>query len=124
MSHTPEQMIGMPLRECVELFGRAWAVRDIPTLESLLAPEYVHTDIQGRVFHRQDWLAYAMQQPHGTHVSFRDLEFHQYENTALVFGGNEIEGGSMGSAVIRFTQVWRANASGWQRLAFQATLCA
>ena len=112
----------LPLRECVETFGNAWAARDLPTLESLLAPEYVHTDIRGKVLRRQEWLAYAMQQPDGTQVSFRDMEFHEYGNIALVFGANEIDGGSIGPVVIRFTQVWRATEAGWQRLAFQATL--
>lgn len=111
------------LRECVELFGNAWAARDLATLELLLAPEYVHTDFEGRVLRRQDWLAYAMQQSHGKAVSFRDVEFHEYGNIALVVGANDIDGGSMGTTVIRFTQVWRATDLGWQRLAFQATLC-
>ena len=111
------------LRECVESFGHAWASRDFATLESLLAPEYVHTDFEGRVLRRQDWLAYAMQQSHGKAVSFRDMELYEYGNMALVLGANDIEGGSMGTTVIRFTQVWRATEFGWQRLAFQATLC-
>ena len=72
---------------------------------------------------RQDWLAYAMQQSHGKAVSFRDMELYEYGNMALVLGANDIEGGSIGTAVIRFTQVWRATEFGWQRLAFQATLC-
>ena len=111
------------LRECVESFGHAWATRDVAALESLLAPEYVHTDIKGRVLRRQEWLAYAMQQSHGKAVSFRDMELYEYGSMALVLDANDIGGGSLGRTVIRFTQVWRATEFGWQRLAFQATLC-
>lgn len=110
------------LSECVQAFGEAWAKRDIQTLDGLLAPGYVHTDFQGRVLRRAEWLAYANSQQHGNVLAFRDLEVTEYDTFGLVFGANEIEGGSMGASRIRFTQVWCRAGESWQRLAFQATL--
>jgi ketosteroid isomerase-like protein len=112
----------MTLRESVEAFGEAWAARDIEKLRSLLSPDYVHTDFEGRVFDRDAWLAYASKQTHGAALTFRDLEFREYGQFALVVGANEISGGTMGAATIRFTQLWRLTGEGWRRLAFQATV--
>lgn len=109
------------LLECVRAFGEAWARRDTATLESLLAPEYVHTDFEGRVLRRAEWLAYAEAQPHGSTVEFHDLEIIERGDFGVVIGANRIAGGSMGSSTIRFTQVWQRDELGWKRLAFQAT---
>lgn len=109
------------LSDCVRLFGEAWAARDIATLASLLAPGYVHTDFEGRVLRRAEWLAYAAVQPHGSSVEFDDVEVTEYGDLGVVTGANRIDGGSMGSSTIRFTQVWQRDGIGWKRLAFQAT---
>lgn len=110
------------LRDSVERFGRAWAARDIEALRAMLAPDYVHTDLEGRVFDREGWLAYAAQQAHGSAVSFHDVQYREYGSVAIVLGANGIVGGNMGEATIRFTQVWQLTVDGWRRLAFQATL--
>ncbi len=110
------------LRDSVEAFGRAWAARDMQKLRALLSPDYVHTDFEGRTFDRDSWLAYAAEQTHGDKVAFGGLELREYGPYALVLGANEITGGSMGCATIRFTQLWHRTGDGWRRLAFQATV--
>ena len=110
------------LRDSVQAFGEAWAKHDLKTLDALLAPEYVHTDIQGHVLRRAEWLAYAQSQQHGSNLTFRDLEVTDSGNFGVVLGANDISGGSIGVSSIRFTQVWRRTEGGWKRVAFQATL--
>ncbi len=109
------------LLNSVHAFGHAWARRDIPALQALLAPGYIHTDFEGRVFQRDQWLEYAASQEHGSGVSFHDLVAVEHGTTGIVTGSNEISGGSMGSSTIRFTQVWLQLSGEWRRLAFQAT---
>jgi len=111
----------LSLTECVRIFGEAWARRDTATLASLLASNYVHTDFEGRVLRRQEWLAYAEAQSHGTSAALEDVEIVERGNFALVTGANRIDGGTMGPSTIRFTQVWERDESGWKRVAFQAT---
>jgi ketosteroid isomerase-like protein len=88
----------------------------------MLAPGYIHTDFQGRVFRRDEWLAYAGSQAHGSAIAFRDLEIVEHGSVGIVTGANDIAGGSIGQATIRFTQVWLQIEGAWKRLAFQATL--
>ncbi len=109
------------LLESVHAFGHAWARRDVQALQALLAPGYIHTDFEGRVFQRDEWLEYARSQEHGSRVSFHDLVAVEHGTTGIVTGSNEVAGGSMGSSTIRFTQVWLQLSGRWQRLAFQAT---
>jgi ketosteroid isomerase-like protein len=114
--------VSQPLSESVKDFGEAWAESDVERLRSMLAPGYIHSDFQGRVFRRDEWLAYAGSQGHGSAITFRDLEIVEYGSVGLVNGANDIAGGSMGQSTIRFTQVWAQIEGEWKRLAFQATL--
>jgi ketosteroid isomerase-like protein len=114
--------VSQSLAECVRAFGEAWAERDVARLRSMLAPGYIHTDFQGRVFRRDEWLAYASSQGHGSAITFRDLDIVEYGAIGIVTGANDIAGGSMGQSTVRFTQVWAEIDEGWKRLAFQATL--
>ncbi len=109
------------LRDSVRAFGEAWAAHDMKTLDALLAPEYVHTDVGGRVLRRAEWLAYAQSQQQGSNVTFRDVEISEHGTFGIVLGANDITGGSLGTSTIRFTQVWRLADDGWKRVAFQAT---
>jgi ketosteroid isomerase-like protein len=109
------------LLECARAFGEAWARRDVARLQSLLAPQYIHTDFHGRVLRRDEWLAYAATQTHGSTITFRDLEAVEYGGVGIVTGTNDIAGGSVGDNSIRFTQVWIELDGEWKRVAFQAT---
>jgi ketosteroid isomerase-like protein len=109
------------LPECVQAFGEAWARRDLALLRALLSPDYIHTDIEGRVLRHDEWLAYVENQAHGSAVTFGDLEVRELGAVGIVTGSNGIAGGSMGRSTIRFTQVWLLLAGEWKRIAFQAT---
>lgn len=109
------------LLDCAQAFGEAWAKRDVIALRSLLGPNYIHTDVHGRVLNREEWLAYAETQMHGTTLNFRDIAAVEYDSVGVVTGANDIAGGSMGNSTIRFTQVWVKFGGEWKRVAFQAT---
>ena len=102
-------------------FGEAWANHDYETLDSLLAEDYLHTDIVGRVFDRQDWLADVKGQPHGYSISFHDVDATVYGDVGVVTGANQLVGGGSPIGAIRFTQVWVWRGGRWQRKTFQAT---
>ena len=70
---------------------------------------------------RDEWLAYAGSQDHGTAITFRDVETYEYGIVGIVTGANDIDGGSIGQATIRFTQVWIQVDGAWRPAAFQAT---
>jgi hypothetical protein len=57
------------LLECVGAFGEARAERDVARLRFMLAPGCIHTDIQGRVSRRKEWLAYDGSQGQRDRVS-------------------------------------------------------
>ena len=109
------------LLAATHLFGEAWANHDYETLDSLLAEDYVHTDIEGRVFDRQHWLSDAQEQPRGYSISFRDVEATVHGDVGVVTGANRLAGGGSPIGAIRFTQVWIWRSGRWQRRAFQAT---
>ena len=102
-------------------FGEAWANHDYKTLDSLLAEDYLHTDIEGLVFDRQHWLSDAKRQPRGYSISFHDVEATVYGDVGVVTGANELVGGGSPIGAIRFIQVWVWRGGMWQRKTFQAT---
>ena len=87
------------LLESVRAFGQAWARGDIPALQALLAPGYIHTDFEGRLFQRDEWLESPSLRGTAARCRFTILS----------------------PFTIRFTQVWLHLYGRWQRLAFQAT---
>ena len=108
----------------VREFGRAWAKRDLATLERLLATEYVHTDIDARFMLRAAWLDQARGQTAALDVSFGDLNATIYGDIGVVTGANELRASAGRIGEIRFTQVWVWRGEKWQRIAFQATRAA
>ena len=111
------------LRSLVQQFGEAWAHSDVAVLDKLLAPEYIHTDLAGKVQRRAYWLKLAGH-PRSLEIEVEDLEIHIFGNVALITGDNTIwspKDGKEKASRIRFTQLWEHNKSGWQRRAFQAT---
>lgn len=112
------------LQHKIREFGQAWASSDIPRLDQLLAPEYLHTDYLGRNMGRDEWLAYASATRPVDNIEFVDLKVKLYSDVAVVTGKNEIRGraGAGDTNVdIRFTQVWVRENSDWKRAFFQAT---
>jgi ketosteroid isomerase-like protein len=115
----------------IRSFGEAWSKNDIPTLERLLAPEYIHTDVNGDVFTRARWLEYIKQKKNAqavNDITFHDVHIQVAGSVAWVTGENVFSGpayatekGAPGTRKLRFTQIWVKRDGTWQRAAFQAT---
>lgn len=113
-------------------FGEAWLKADVKTLDSLLAREYTHTDVTGKVLHRADWLADAGNAQRWLRgdargaspaIEFYDVRVQVMGNTAVITGGNTIRPGDAKRPpmTLRFTQVWVKEDRQWKRRFFQAT---
>jgi len=109
-------------------FAEAWASGDIAVLDSLLSPNYTHTDAFGEFHDRSSWLEYAQRRTgRTTRIGFRSVRRRMVGDVAIVTGINDIHGPGAVSAsdqrgfTIRFIQVWVWDRGRWVREAFQAT---
>ena len=120
----PGEKIRQMLLQKINGFTEAWGKSDTVTLSKLLAGEYRHTDIWGKILHRQDWLAYAATPRKISDIVTDDVEVLLYnDNIAVITGRMSYQFGSEKlTQEIRFTQVWTTNEGEWKRATFQATL--
>jgi hypothetical protein len=102
----------------------AWGVSDTLTLSKLLAPEYRHSDIYGKILSRQEWLNYASKPRSVSDYKTEDVDIVLYNNNLAVVTGKNSHQSSKSSkrTELRFTQVWIKNNGLWKRSAFQGTL--
>lgn len=114
--------------QTVHDIGNAWAHRDLPTLERLVADDYTHTDILGLVQNRGEWLADVRSRAASEQVAhdlaFEDLKVQIHGNVAVVTGRNiwRLGPARFIALPLRFTQVLTKNKGYWQRSVFQAGL--
>ena len=120
----PGEMIRQEILQKIKVFSEAWGKSDTVTLGKLLATEYQHSDIWGKLLHRQDWLIYAAAARNISDMVIADEEILLYNNNIAVVTGkmSYLVGENKVSQQIRFTQIWSCNALQWKRTAFQATL--
>jgi len=112
------------LKELACRAGRAYAERDLPTLEHLSADDYVQTDVRGGVLHRAGWLDFVRNRKSELQVDCDSVEVHLYGESAVVMGGwTYTRKSTPGSPGIhsRWTSFWTKSADGWKRHAFQNT---
>jgi hypothetical protein len=113
-------------------FGEAWLTGNGATLDRLLASNYTHTDLSGKVWHRADWLEDARNAQNWLRppdaegkpsLVFEDVEVELVAGAAVVTGKNVIRTASpkQPPIVMRFTQVWAKEKGDWKRQFFQAT---
>lgn len=113
-------------------FGQAWLLGDTQTLDHLLAREYTHTDVTGKVLHRAEWLADAanvqkwLRAPSGPRspsIDFLNVELKLVGTVIVITGENVIRSANPDnpSIKLRFTQVWVKEKGEWKRQFFQAT---
>jgi hypothetical protein len=98
----------------------------------MLASEYTHTDVTGRVLHRAEWLADAgnarswQRAPEGNatpSIAFDDMTIEISGAVAVITGSNTIRSADPRAEPIRlrFTQVLILEGGEWKRRFFQAT---
>ena len=120
----PSKIVQQELLKKIQEFTEAWAKSDTTTLNKLLAKEYRHSDISGKILHKQDWLTYAAMPRKVSNIISDDIEILLYKfNIAVVTGKmSYLYGEEKVVQEIRFTQIWSKNNSQWKRTTFQATL--
>ena len=120
----PTEKIRNELLQTIQSFTEAWSKSDTVALGKLLANEYRHTDIWGKILHRQDWLSYAAMARKISNIITTDVEILLYNNNlASITGKMSYQFGEEKiSQEIRFTQFWSISKGHWQRTTFQATL--
>lgn len=109
--------------EAVRASGEAWARGDITALEDLIAEQYVHTDVIGRVRHKTEWLEHLSSRRAPMTLAFDEVATTVYGEVAVVTGRNIIKNRAHEEAErqLRFTQVWIRRQGAWQRLAYHAS---
>jgi len=117
-------MILAVLKELACTAGRAYAERDLPTLEHLSAYNYVQTDVRGGVLHRAEWLDFVRNRKSELQADCDSVEVRLYGESAVVMGGwTYTRKSAPGSPGIhsRWTSFWTKSGDGWKRHAFQNT---
>ena len=120
----PTEKVRQALLHRIQSFTEAWAESDTAYLGKLLADEYQHSDIWGKILHRQDWLKYASAPRKISEIITNDVEMLIYnDHMAVITGKMSYKvGEEKVIQEIRFTQIWGNNDGQWKRAAFQATL--
>ncbi|HYK46797.1 MAG TPA: nuclear transport factor 2 family protein [Parafilimonas sp.] len=120
----PDESIQQALLQKTQRFTEAWGKSDTGTLSKLLAAEYRHSDIWGKIQHKEDWLAYAAAPRKISDIVSSDVEILLYNNNTAVITGkmSYLFGEEKIMQEIRFTQLWTISEAEWKRTAFQATL--
>ena len=121
---SPDNKLRNELLQNIQSFTEAWGNSDTVFLSKLLANEYRHTDIWGKILHREDWLTYAAIPRKISNILTSDAEILLYNNNlASVTGKMTYQyGDEKLIQEIRFTQFWSRNNGLWKRTTFQATL--
>ena len=121
------------LRQAIKDFDEAAMRGDVAKIETLIADQYFHTDIVGKIQNKATWLEeylkpIAAQLKAGEmqwEVYFSDdIQVHAYgDDLAVAIGRWNLKRNSDRQILVgRFTHVWRKQPSGWQRVAYQATV--
>ncbi|MGH9878771.1 MAG: nuclear transport factor 2 family protein [Nitrososphaerales archaeon] len=82
------------IRKLLDEFAQAFAQVDTAVLKSLIADDYVHTNLTGEVLNKAQWLERAKMRRADIsagkfkidHYSYDDLKIRIYGNTAVVTG--------------------------------------
>ncbi|HYV84742.1 MAG TPA: nuclear transport factor 2 family protein [Patescibacteria group bacterium] len=104
--------------------GRAYASRDLATLERLSADDYVQTDVRGVVSRRKEWLQFVKKRPSELTVTCEDVAVRIYGSVAVVTGGWIYTAHQQPKDLVthsRWTSVWTRETDGWKRHVFQNT---
>ncbi len=117
------------IRKLLDEFAQAFAKTDTVVLKKLVADDYIHTNLDGGVLNKSQWLERAKMRLAEidagkfkiTHYSYDDIRIRIYGNTAVATGLAKTEGLREGKEFkwnLRFTNVWVKRDGLWQRVAF------
>ena len=103
-----------------QLLARAIVDRDAQVVQRIEAKGYVHTDSEGKVSHREDFLSAYQSGPNPIRsLKFEDLQVDVYGDAAVVRGRLTMETTEKGAAprVSRYTRFYVRFPIGWQAVA-------
>jgi ketosteroid isomerase-like protein len=104
--------------------GYAYARRDLTTLASLTADDYVQTDVRGVVLTRTEWLDFVRNRKAELSIECRDVDVRLYHDVAIVTGAWTYTHKTADKNIVthsRWTAVWTKTPNGWKRHVFQNT---
>ena len=112
------------LLQKIQYFTEAWGKSDTVALSKLLTDEYQHSDVWGKILHKQDWLTFAAAPRKVSDIVTTDVSILLYtQNIAVITGKISYKFGEEKIIQeLRFTQVWTNYEGQWKRALFQATL--
>ncbi|MGH7597056.1 MAG: nuclear transport factor 2 family protein [bacterium] len=130
-NHAPNENLQheQEIRKLLDEFAQAFAQVDTAVLQSLIADDYVHTNLTGEVLNKAQWLERAKMRRADIsagktkieHYSYDDIRIRIYDNTAVVTGQATTLGlqeGKEFKSNLRFTNVRVKREGRWQRVAF------
>jgi len=111
------------LEQVIREINEAWEENDAAALDKLLAPEYTHHDIYGRVENRSQWLESIRTRRSRLSVTYSDVRTKVYGTVAVATGRGTVEDATnpQHPTHLTFTQVFIRTKNGWQRAFFQGT---
>lgn len=130
-NHAPNENLQheQEIKKLLDEFAQAFAQVDTAVLKSLIADDYVHTNLTGEVLNKAQWLERAKMRRADIsagefkidYYSYDDVRIRIYYNTAVVTGQATTSGLREGKEFkwnLRFTNVWVKREGRWQRVAF------
>ncbi|HEU5181454.1 MAG TPA: nuclear transport factor 2 family protein [Candidatus Polarisedimenticolia bacterium] len=113
------------IQKLEQLLARAIVDRDAQVVQRIEAKGYVHTDSEGKVSHRDDFLSAYQSGPNPIRsLKFDDLQVDVYGDAAVVRGRLTMEMAEKGAAprVGRYTRFYVRFPVGWQAVAGHSSL--
>jgi ketosteroid isomerase-like protein len=120
------------IRQTIQEFDTAVSTGNVQKVESLIADEYLHTDIYGKIQDKNSWLATWLK-PLAADLKAGKYSWEIYrsddiqvnifsDGVAVAVGRWTLKRSDNPESLAgRFTHVWVKNKKGWQRAAYQAT---
>jgi ketosteroid isomerase-like protein len=124
--------IEQEVKQAMEELNDATTIGDMEKTKSLIADEYFHTDIYGRVQDKVTWLRdYAQKYADLIKSGAFKWEIHHQDSVQVHVYGNDMAvaigrwilkaRGRDKTSYGRFTHVWHKTKGKWQRVGYQAT---
>jgi ketosteroid isomerase-like protein len=129
---TNNDKLEQEVRQAIKDFDDASSHGDVVKIEALVAYDYFHTDVKGKVQNKVDWMENAFK-TYAARVKSGELKWEAYSSDAIklrVYGGDVAV--ATGRITLkhqrdtrarqgRFTQVWVRRQGRWQRAVYQLT---
>lgn len=130
LGHDQIAALEMEVQQALEKFSSAYANADVTVLDSMIAEEYLHTNTNGGMVSREQWLNWNRSR--AASLANEETKIFDYRNEdvkvkilsaeiALVSGINAFtreRDGNRENVRIRYSHVWVKNAGVWQRQLF------